>query len=69
LAVQNIAVDFMREVHMSILSNLYRDEDDASKDRLIRDYDTVLKEGAILTSFAGILFGFLLNRSVRGANQ
>lgn len=39
----------MREAHMDILSNLYRPEDDASKDRLIRDYDTILKEGAILT--------------------
>lgn len=39
------------------------------KDRLLRDYDTVLKESAILTSFGGILFGFLLNISVRGTNQ
>ena len=41
----------------------------SSKDRLLRDYDTVLKESAILTSFGGILFGFLLNISVRGTNQ
>lgn len=39
------------------------------KDRLLRDYDTVLKESAILTSFGGILFGFLLNISIRGTNQ
>lgn len=40
--------------------------DDNTKDRLLRDYDTVLKESAILTSFGGILFGFLLNIFVRG---
>jgi ABC-type uncharacterized transport system permease subunit len=45
------------------------DEDDVKKDRLFRDYDTVLKESAILTTFGGVLFGFLLNISVRGANQ
>jgi hypothetical protein len=44
-------------------------EDDVKKDRLVRDYDTVLKESAILTTFDAVLFGFLLNISVRGANQ
>ena len=46
-----------------------RNDDNNTKDRLLRDYDTVLKESAILTSFGGILFGFLLNISVRGTNQ
>ena len=45
------------------------DEDDVKRDRLFRDYDTVLKESAILTTFGGVLFGFLLNISIRGANQ
>ena len=45
------------------------DEDDVKKDRLSRDYDTVLKESAVLTTFGGVLFGFLLNISIRGANQ
>jgi len=44
-------------------------EDDVNKDKLFRDYDTVLKESAILTTFGGVLFGFLLNISIRGANQ
>jgi hypothetical protein len=44
-------------------------DDNNTKDRLLRDYDTVLKESAILTSFGGILFGFLLNISVRGTTQ
>ena len=48
---------------------MHWDEDDPSKDRLVRDYNTVLKESAVLTSYAGILFAFLLNISVRGANQ
>ena len=33
-------------------------------DRLIQRYDTILKESALLTTFSGILFGFLLNISV-----
>jgi hypothetical protein len=33
-------------------------------DKLIRRYDTILKESALLTTFSGILFGFLLNISV-----
>jgi hypothetical protein len=45
------------------------DEDEIKKDRLFRDYDTVLKESAVLTTFGGVLFGFLLNISIRGANQ
>ena len=45
------------------------DDNNTSKDRLYRDYDTVLKESAILTTFGGFLFGFLLNISIRGANQ
>ena len=45
------------------------DEDEIKKDRLYRDYDTILKESAVLTTFSGVLFGFLLNISIRGANQ
>jgi Na+/H+ antiporter NhaC len=33
-------------------------------DRLIQRYDTILKESALLTTFSGILFGFLLNISL-----
>ena len=47
----------------------WEDDDDVKKDRLSRDYDTVLKESTILTTFGGVLFGFLLNISIRGANQ
>jgi hypothetical protein len=39
-------------------------DDDAARDRLVRDYGTVLRESAVLTTFAGILFGFLFNTSV-----
>jgi hypothetical protein len=45
------------------------DEDEVKKDRLLSDYDTVLRESAVLTTFGGFLFGFLLNISIRGANQ
>jgi hypothetical protein len=37
---------------------------DKKKDQLILDYDTILKESALLTTFAGILFGFLLDISI-----
>lgn len=41
------------------------DDDLSDKDdRLTRRYDTILKESALLTTFSGILFGFLLNISV-----
>ncbi len=39
------------------------------EDHLIRDYDTVLRESALLTTFAGILFGFLLNISINAARN
>ena len=44
-------------------------DDNDEEDKLFRDYDTVLKESAILTTFGGVLFGFLLNISIRGADQ
>jgi hypothetical protein len=37
---------------------------DGEEDGLIQDYDTILKESALLTTFAGILFGFLLDISI-----
>lgn len=33
-------------------------------DELVDDYGTVLRESALLTTFAGILFGFLFNVSI-----
>ena len=48
---------------------MHWDKEDSSKDRLIRDYDIVLKESTLLTTFGGVLFGFLLNIAIRGANQ
>lgn len=39
--------------------------DNSNKDdKLIHDYDAILKESALLTTFSGILFGFLLNISI-----
>jgi hypothetical protein len=43
----------------------HNDEEATRKeDRITQDYDTVLKESALLTTFAGILFGFLLEISI-----
>lgn len=39
-------------------------EDKEARDKLVQDYGTVLRESAVLTTFAGILFGFLFNTSV-----
>lgn len=42
-------------------------EDDTKRrkeDSLVQDYNTILRESSLLTTFAGILFGFLLEISV-----
>ena len=39
-------------------------EEAEARDRLVVDYGTVLRESAVLTTFAGILFGFLLEISI-----
>ena len=46
-------------------------DDDATRkeDRISQGYDTILKESALLTTFAGILFGFLLEISINGSVQ
>jgi hypothetical protein len=40
------------------------DKEEHSGDKLVEDYGTVLRESAVLTTFAGILFGFLFNVSI-----
>ncbi|HWY35608.1 MAG TPA: DUF6328 family protein [Nitrosopumilaceae archaeon] len=40
------------------------DEEKKRKDDLVKDYGAILRESAILTSFSGFLFGFLLNISI-----
>jgi hypothetical protein len=42
---------------------------DQDRDKLVKDYDTILKEAALLTTFSGILFGFLLNISVTASQD
>jgi hypothetical protein len=51
---------------LSLLNNSHstRREKEREEDSLIQDYDTILKESALLTTFAGILFGFLLDISI-----
>jgi Family of unknown function (DUF6328) len=42
-------------------------EDDTKRrkeDALVQDYNTILRESSLLTAFAGILFGFLLEISI-----
>ncbi len=49
------------------------EDDDRKKsiddDKLIKSYDTILKESAILTTFSGILFGFLLQISINSQHS
>lgn len=53
--------------HDYMESSMSKDNDpfgSGDDDKLVRHYDTILKESALLTTFSGILFGFLLNISV-----
>jgi hypothetical protein len=43
--------------------------DEARKDRLLTDYNTVLNESRVLVTFSAILFGFLLNASIISAER
>lgn len=38
-------------------------------DKLTSDYGTVIRESAVLTSFAGVLFGFLLTISISASGS
>jgi len=40
------------------------DHTDDIDDKLVQRYDTILKESALLSTFSGILFGFLLNMAI-----
>ena len=50
-------------------SRPYKSDDGDDKDRLLRDYDSVIRESALLTTFTGILFGFLLSISISSASE
>lgn len=44
-------------------------ENKEERDRLIRDYDAIVRESALLTTSGGILFGFLLNISINSPEK
>lgn len=44
-------------------------QDKDGDDNIVQDYGTVLRESAVLTAFAGILFGFLFNTSVSASGS
>lgn len=47
-------------------------EDDNTRemdDKLVQRYDTIIKESALLSTFSGILFGFLLNMAINVPNN
>ena len=39
-------------------------ENNDIKDDIIRDYNSIIRESALLTTVSGFLFGFLLNISI-----
>ncbi|MGN6630460.1 MAG: DUF6328 family protein [Candidatus Nitrosocosmicus sp.] len=49
-------------------NNNDKDEDKIKGDFRIANYESVLKEIGVLTSLSGILFGFILNASIRIKN-
>jgi hypothetical protein len=52
-------------------SNIKQDnlqDPDANGD-IVKDYDTILKESAVLTTISGFLFGFLLNISINRPSE
>jgi hypothetical protein len=56
---------------MGIVDDTKRNDVDTFQkggDNLLKDYDTILNEAALLTTFTGILFGFLLNISVTSSS-
>ncbi|MGE5684927.1 MAG: DUF6328 family protein [Nitrososphaerota archaeon] len=45
------------------------DDTNETDDKLVQRYDTILKESALLSTFSGILFGFLLNMAINVPDQ
>jgi len=50
-------------------NNLPADDTNDTDDKLVQRYDTILKESALLSTFSGILFGFLLNMAINVPNN
>ena len=44
-------------------------KEDKIEEDIIESYDTILKESSVLTSVAGIIFGFLLNISINSPDS
>lgn len=49
--------------------SLAGDDKHEMDDKLVQRYDTILKESALLSTFSGILFGFLLNMAINVPNN
>jgi len=47
----------------------FNDDSNNNKDKLVEHYDSILRESSLLTTVAGILFGFLLNISVNPTTE
>jgi Family of unknown function (DUF6328) len=54
-------LDYCIKYRFSLSNDDHTDEID---DKLVQRYDTILKESALLSTFSGILFGFLLNMAI-----
>jgi hypothetical protein len=58
----NIELPYL--IRDTLPENLPADDTNETDDKLIQHYDTILKESALLSTFSGILFGFLLNMAI-----
>ena len=52
-----------------IVKDLPNDDEKKPSDKLNRDYGAIIRESALLTSFAGFLFGFLLTISISSSGN
>ncbi|TSA17528.1 MAG: hypothetical protein D4R72_04710 [Nitrosopumilales archaeon] len=52
-----------------IVKHLSDDNEKKPSDEITKDYGTIIRESALLTTFAGFLFGFLLTISVSSSSN
>jgi len=57
-------LNYRIEYRDTLPDSLPSDDTNDMDDKLVQRYDTILKESALLSTFSGILFGFLLNMAI-----
>ena len=62
-------MNYRIEYRDTLPDSLPSDDTNDMDDKLVQRYDTILKESALLSTFSGILFGFLLNMAINVPNN